>query len=375
MGVYCIFFNKLLLQEEGLTGVKICEDCNAYAWLYFFSEIAIWSACMVIPAYLFYFFNQHKSQFYFFRQFKLLPLFFLVTGITFLADALLLYFPVFHINTFVLAICAIISWFVVWEVYRLSPKALQIKATHEFENILSKTTRNLQQEKEQLLHQNEQLKHFTHITSHNIRSPASNLTILIELYETEHEPAKKADLFQKIKASSYNLMHTINDLNQIIKANQLSDIQKDYLNFKSILEKVKTDLSSRIDHYNVKIIDDFNEAPGIDYPFVYLESIFLNLITNAIKYHMPERTPEIRINTYQNEKYVVLIFQDNGQGLDMEKYGKDIFKPWKTFHNNPDAKGIGLYITKMQIESMGGSISMESEVNQGATFTIQLKKP
>jgi len=67
---------------------------------------------------------------------------------------------------------------------------------------------------------------------------------------------------------------------------------------------------------------------------------------------------------------VVVAFNDNGQGIDLDRHGRKIFGMYKTFHGNEDAKGIGLFITKNQIEAMNGKIEVESTVNVGTTFNL-----
>ena len=106
----------------------------------------------------------------------------------------------------------------------------------------------------------------------------------------------------------------------------------------------------------------------VKYNPAYLESILLNFISNSIKYAHPDRTPIITLSfdKIKNEMKI----SDNGLGIDLKKYGSSLFGMYKTFHNNKDAKGIGLFITKNQIEAMGGKISIESEPNVGTTFTV-----
>jgi signal transduction histidine kinase len=115
-----------------------------------------------------------------------------------------------------------------------------------------------------------------------------------------------------------------------------------------------------------KVIDEIN----LEVIPAYLDSILLNLITNAIKYRSPERQPIIEISTKTDGDYLVLLVKDNGLGLDLKKFKDKIFGMYKTFHNNPNSRGIGLFITKNQIEAMNGKIEVESEVNVGTTFKI-----
>ena len=115
---------------------------------------------------------------------------------------------------------------------------------------------------------------------------------------------------------------------------------------------------------------DFSKVSAIPYNKVYMESIFLNLVGNAIKYKSETRTPEIFITSEIENKKIKLKFKDNGLGIDLEKHGNKLFGLNKVFHRHPEAKGVGLFMTKTQIEAMGGDISATSAINIGTTFTI-----
>ena len=110
----------------------------------------------------------------------------------------------------------------------------------------------------------------------------------------------------------------------------------------------------------------------IYYNLSYFESVIQNLLTNAIKYKHKDRNPVIHIDYALKPHAIDLIISDNGRGVDLDKFGKDIFGLYKTFHHNEDAEGVGLYLIKNQIESFGGKISVKSEVNTGTTFTISV---
>ena len=103
---------------------------------------------------------------------------------------------------------------------------------------------------------------------------------------------------------------------------------------------------------------------------VALQQILDNLISNAIKYRHPDREPEITITAKSVENAVQISVKDNGLGIDLKANGDKLFGMYKTFHGNENAKGIGLYITRNQIESLGGSIEVESEPDKGTTFNI-----
>ncbi|MGZ3945433.1 MAG: ATP-binding protein, partial [Mucilaginibacter sp.] len=86
----------------------------------------------------------------------------------------------------------------------------------------------------------------------------------------------------------------------------------------------------------------------------------------------PDRKPLIKIRSAKIRHHVYLYFEDNGVGIDLERHGDSVFGMYKTFHHNPDAKGIGLFMTRNQIEALGGTIEIDSEVNVGTKFTIKL---
>jgi signal transduction histidine kinase len=106
----------------------------------------------------------------------------------------------------------------------------------------------------------------------------------------------------------------------------------------------------------------------------YLDSILMNFITNAVKFRDPKREPEIRISTSVNEDYTILRIADNGLGIDLKKHGSKLFGMYKTFHENAEARGIGLYITKNQVEAMEGKITTTSKVGKGTTFNIHFNE-
>ena len=141
--------------------------------------------------------------------------------------------------------------------------------------------------------------------------------------------------------------------------------------FEEIFDKVHRSVSAITIQNVVKIHTDFNAAPTVNFSNIYLESIFLNLLTNSIKYAHPSRYPIINIKSFlDSEGNTILTFQDNGIGMDLKRVQNKIFGLYQRFHSNPDGKGIGLYLIHSQITALGGSIIVDSAVNEGTTFTI-----
>ena len=225
-----------------------------------------------------------------------------------------------------------------------------------------------------LTRKNEQLEEFTQIVSHNLRAPAGNIVSLLSLYKDTPTPNEKQEYIQHISNSSHLLLGTLNELNEVLKIKQSGNIERQELQFDAVFKKVCQMLSMRIAELGAEIDCDFLEAPVIQYPNIYLESILLNLLSNALKYYSPQRKSVIRLRTFLHGQQIVLEVADNGLGINLEKYGHQIFKMRKTFHQHPESRGLGLFLIKNQIESMGGQIVVNSEVNKGTTFRVILAR-
>lgn len=233
---------------------------------------------------------------------------------------------------------------------------------------------NLKKTSEIVSSQNSRLFNFAHIVSHNLRSHSSNLTLIVQIMEGLETVEEKLEFLDSIKDVSHSLNATIEHLNEIVTIQTNIDQNREFISFSKTLNQVKASINQIISSSNAIINSDFSQVESIKYIPAYLESILLNLLTNAIKYKHPDVDPIIHISTsldYKDNNRVVLKVKDNGSGIDLEKFGDKLFGMYKTFHYNKDARGIGLFITKNQIESLNGEISVESKKHNGTTFTIK----
>lgn len=236
-----------------------------------------------------------------------------------------------------------------------------------------------EKEKEQLIREltqnNKDLKQFSYITSHNLRAPLSNLTGLLNLMqEIPIENAELKEILNGFSTSTNLLNETINDLVKVIIIKDNPSINKEEVLIKDVFENVFNQLSYLISLHKPILKIELEKVTILHINKAYLESILLNLFTNAIKYRSPKRTLRIYVSSKEIDNNIVLIFRDNGIGIDLERNGDKIFGLYQRFHNYSDSKGLGLYLVKSQVESMGGSIAVESEVDKGTTFTITFKK-
>ncbi|QEC67863.1 PAS domain S-box protein [Panacibacter ginsenosidivorans] len=218
---------------------------------------------------------------------------------------------------------------------------------------------------------NESLSNFAHIVSHNLRSHAGNMESILKLLDANSDPVQQKELLVYLKKISANLNQTIEHLTETVKAQNSSVIPRTNIVFSDTLNEVLDVLRPTINETNAIIVHDTAEYEEIEYIPAYLESIVLNLLSNAIKYRKPDIRPVIEIRTFFDKGRKCLSITDNGLGIDLSKHGDKLFGMYKTFHANPHAIGIGLFITKNQIESLGGCIIVESEPGKGTIFTIR----
>lgn len=238
--------------------------------------------------------------------------------------------------------------------------------------------KNKEKEREQLIREltqnNKDLKQFSYITSHNLRAPLSNLTGLLNLVEDmDIEDPELKEIISGFTKSTHLLNETINDLVKVVIIKDNPSIHKEKVLIKEIFENVFNQLSFLIGLHKPILKIDLEEVSILNINKSYLESIFLNLLTNAIKYRSENRQLKVNISSKVEDDNLVLTFKDNGVGIDLVRNRDKIFGLYQRFHNHPDSKGLGLYLVKSQVEAMGGTINVESTVGKGTTFTIVFK--
>ncbi|WP_166521604.1 PAS domain S-box protein [Zobellia amurskyensis] len=245
-----------------------------------------------------------------------------------------------------------------------------ITAEKLYQHKILKAKEELEILTEELTAQNLQLADFTQITSHNLRAPVSNLNSLVDIYKLVDNEQERDELFGKFETVIDHLTLTLNTLIEALSAKSDTSIKRNEVSFSETFKKTEEILTAEITRTKAVIKSDFSEVDSIQYHKLYLESIFQNLIGNSLKYKSPDRVPKIEVSSGLHKGKVVLQFKDNGLGIDLNKHGHKIFGLNKVFHNHPEAKGIGLFMTKTQIEAMGGKILVSSKVNEGTTFSV-----
>lgn len=218
---------------------------------------------------------------------------------------------------------------------------------------------------------NQQLKQLSYTTSHDLRSPVNNLLSVIELLDIEkvNDP-DILSIIHLLKQATFSLRDSLNAYIDELHKHDSMHIALEELRYEDIFNNVATNLRSLLENTRTSIFTDFSAVSSVHFNKAYLESIFLNMITNSVKYARPDLNPVIHIVSEIFNGQARLHFIDNGQGFDMEEVKDRIFGLNQTFHNHSDSKGIGLYLVYSHITSLGGHISVDSKPNQGTRFTL-----
>lgn len=222
-----------------------------------------------------------------------------------------------------------------------------------------------------IVQHNKDLEQFSYIISHNLRSPVANIIGLSNIIKNANQ-MNKPDFDKCIDGlvlSASKLDEIIVDLNFILQRRREINEKKEMVSFSSLLNDVKTIISELIHRENIVIHSNFT-VNKIFTVRSYLHSIFLNFITNSIKYRNTATTTVIDISAHKIDNRIVLSFKDNGMGIDLKNYGDKLFGLYKKFHTHIEGKGMGLYMVKTQVEILGGKISVQSQVGKGTEFTI-----
>lgn len=225
---------------------------------------------------------------------------------------------------------------------------------------------------EDIVQRNKDLEQFSYIVSHNLRGQVAKILgisdLILNKLISENE---MSELINNLYLTTTNLDNVIKDINSILNLKHNGNKKKEIVVFSDILNAIKHNISSTIKSENAIIQSDFSEINEFVSLKVYIYSIFLNLISNGIKYRQKNINPIIEITSFKTGNKLLISFKDNGLGIDLNKQGAKVFGLYNRFHTQMEGKGMGLFMVKTQVESLGGKITLNSEVNIGSEFKIE----
>lgn len=232
--------------------------------------------------------------------------------------------------------------------------------------------KRLQTQNDRLNQINQYLDNFVHAAAHDLRSPVANMKGLLQLLRAYgHGTGSK--VVQSMETSLHRLDNTLQAMIHSIELQSLKQSPTRALNLEEVFDQVNQEFTERFQGVPHEIHTNFNNCSDLIFIPFYLESLYRNLISNAIKYRREDQHLVIHVNCRSYRKYKLLEFSDNGIGIDVEKFKDKLFKPFQRFTQQATGKGIGLHLIHNIVTKTGGKIEVKSKPGEGTTFLLYLK--
>ena len=242
------------------------------------------------------------------------------------------------------------------------------------EAIVQEKTRDLSMVNEELIINNNELRQFSHTLSHNLKSPVATFQGLLNLMDVSDMNNSNRELMRYLNESVNKMQEVFSDMNQMLEIRNKLYNSIEEINLQKLMDGLHNHFYNELSTNNISFKYSFNGCQTIRTNEKQINSILYQLISNAIKFRSEYRKPEINIHLKENGAFHAFKIKDNGIGIDMQKYGQKLFYPYQQFHNQASGKGLGLYLVKLQAESLGGMVAMKSEIDTFTEVEVKLRK-
>ncbi|HTE29781.1 MAG TPA: HAMP domain-containing sensor histidine kinase [Chryseolinea sp.] len=234
---------------------------------------------------------------------------------------------------------------------------------------------NLTETNTELIKHNNELRQFSYTVSHNLRGPVASLLGLISLIDKDRVDERDREVFEHLATSTHQLDQIIKDISKIVDIRHDIFRIRQRIDLNAEIQEIAQVLRRELEAHQVTLNRNLHGSPYIYSIKPMVNSILYNLISNGVKYRSAERQPVIEITSRESDDFYYISVQDNGLGIDLKQNRESLFKLYKRFHFHTEGKGLGLFLVKLQCESLGGAVDIESELNRFTRFTVCLKKP
>ena len=231
---------------------------------------------------------------------------------------------------------------------------------------------------ERLFRQNSDLQQFTYIVSHNLRAPLANalgFTKLLERVVPGSEVFRTS--LQNLHTSLEQLDGVLTDVNTILSVrDQVGGYRAEPVALAAVCREAMQGLEQLLMACGGELHCSIAEELRLPGRRAYFHSIFHNLVSNAIKYRSDARPLRVEIEaTTDEDQNTTIRVRDNGRGFDLATAGDAVFQLYQRFHPDKKGRGIGLFLVKAHVESMGGRVGVESQPGVGTEFELYFNSP
>ena len=218
---------------------------------------------------------------------------------------------------------------------------------------------------------NKQLSDFNYLISHNLRSPVTSMSVIVDMIQKEKNPEILNQLLPKLDQIAKSITHLTEDINDYVAILDNQEVKIEDIDLKKLILEVKNEFTETLlDNTGFEVLINLDAWDHISYSKFYMQSIVHNFISNSIKYKRDNVASYIEFKSAIENKHKVLYVTDNGIGLNMERHGDNVFKLYKRFHRNISGKGMGLFLVKSQLDALNATITINSKEGVGTTFKL-----
>jgi signal transduction histidine kinase len=221
---------------------------------------------------------------------------------------------------------------------------------------------------------NAALDSFVHIVAHDLKGPVTNLRSLLGVYHEEAPGPGQAHVLSLFDQEVSRLTATMQGVLQVLQAQHgaAAPTTPEPVPLAEVLATVQAEVAELLHQQRGQLLADFQAAPSVRYPRLYLESILKNLVHNALKYRAAMRPPLIQVHTRRQGAAVVLTVADNGRGIDLVRDRQRLFEPFTRLTAEGEGAGLGLHMIQTIVQQRGGTLDVSSAPGVGTTFTVVL---
>jgi len=340
------------------------EWSDFHGWLYIISDLMIWLSYFLIPLIIINYLSKKNGALKFNQTYLYFAAFILLCGTTHFIDAMMFWLPMYRLNALIKFATGLASVLTVLHLIKILPAAFSQKTSVELEQEI---IRRIAAE-QQLENANQRLEGFASMASHDLQEPLRKISTYVEMLKLTNtgkfEPKSLVQI-DKITNATARMKSLIDDILM------LSSIQQELiltpLDPQLSLERAITDLEIKIAEKQASI--NYSALPKISGNEIYLTQLFLNLLSNALKFNSGK--PVIQITGRQEEDRVIIDISDNGIGIEPGYFSK-IFDAFQRLHSKTsyEGTGIGLTICKNIMDAHKGNITVRSTPGEGTTFEL-----
>ena len=342
-----------------------------HGWTHIISDIMVFLAYTAIPFALGYFVKK-RTDLPFPKIFYLFSLFIFACGTVHLIEATIFWIPWYRFSALVKLVTAIVSWWTVAALLPVIPLLLKLRSPEELEREVAQRTHELNESNLQLQLKNEELQQFVYTVSHDLKSPLVTSSGFLGVLREDLEAGQMDEIPQtiaRLEAANLRMKDLIEDILELSRLGQVI-VTPETVQLSVVVGEVIEDLQPSIQAAGaaVRVTD---QLPSIRADRHAVYQVFENLMTNALKYGCSAANPTISIGCERIADRVRCFVRDNGPGISVE-YHERVLRPFERLDSRSEGSGVGLAIVKRIMESYGGSVSIESVEQRGATFWLEL---